>query len=86
MIENQEILIKEMKKTENQTEYKYRLLFEYRDTIEKRVKLEKYIKENEEKIGTEKQEKSMQLLKQQVGILYRYEEVIYARLCLELSI
>ena len=49
MIENQEILIKEMKKTENQ-------------------------------------EKSMQLLKQQVGILYRYEEVIYERLYLELSI
>lgn len=73
------------KENENQNEYKYRLLFEYRDTIEKRVKLEKYIKENEEKSGTEKQVKNMQLLKQQIEVLYRYEEIIYARLRLELS-
>lgn len=86
MMEKQEILIEEMKKAENQNEYKYRLLFEYRDTIEKRVKLEKYIKENEEKPGTEKQVKNMQLLKQQVEVLYRYEEIIYTRLRLELSI
>lgn len=85
MMEKQEILIEEMKKAENQNEYKYRLLFEYRDTIEKRVKLEKYIKENEEKPGTEKQVKNMQLLKQQVEVLYRYEEIIYTRLRLELS-
>lgn len=86
MMEKQEILIEEMRKAENQNEYKYRLLFEYRDTIEKRVKLEKYIKENEEKTGTEKQVKNMQLLKQQVEVLYRYEEIIYTRLRLELSI
>ena len=86
MMEKQEILIEEMKKAENQNEYKYRLLFEYRDTIEKSVKLEKYIKENEEKPGTEKQVKNMQLLKQQVEVLYRYEEIIYTRLRLELSI
>ena len=73
------------KENENQNEYKYRLLFEYKDTIEKRVKLEKYIKENEEKPGTEKQVKNMQLLKQQVEVLYRYEEIIYTRLRLELS-
>lgn len=85
MMEKQEILIEEMRKAENQNEYKYRLLFEYRDTIEKRVKLEKYIKENEEKTGTEKQVKNMQLLKQQVEVLYRYEEIIYTRLRLELS-
>ena len=86
MMEKQEILIEEMRKAENQNEYKYRLLFEYRDTVEKRVKLEKYIKENEEKPGTEKQVKNMQLLKQQVEVLYRYEEIIYTRLRLELSI
>lgn len=86
MMEKQEILIEEMRKAENQNEYKYRLLFEYRDTIEKRLKLEKYIKENEEKTGTEKQVKNMQLLKQQVEVLYRYEEIIYTRLRLELSI
>lgn len=85
MMEKQEILIEEMRKAENQNEYKYRLLFEYRDTVEKRVKLEKYIKENEEKPGTEKQVKNMQLLKQQVEVLYRYEEIIYTRLRLELS-
>lgn len=85
MMEKQEILIEEMKKAEKQNEYKYRLLFEYKDTIEKRVKLEKYIKENEEKPGTEKQVKNMQLLKQQVEVLYRYEEIIYTRLRLELS-
>lgn len=85
MMEKQEILIEEMIKAENQNEYKYRLLFEYRDTIEKRVKLEKYIKENEEKTGTEKQVKNMQLLKQQVEVLYRYEEIIHTRLRLELS-
>ena len=73
------------KENENQNEYKYRLLFEYKDTIEKRVKLAKYIKENEEKPGTEKQVKNMQLLKQQVEVLYRYEEIIYTRLRLKLS-
>lgn len=86
MMETQEILTEEMRKAKNQNEYKYRLLFEYRDTIEKRVKLEKYIKENEEKTGTEKQVKNMQLLKQQVEVLYRYEGIIYTRLRLELSI
>lgn len=35
MMEKQEILIEEMRKAENQNEYKYRLLFEYRDTVEK---------------------------------------------------
>ena len=86
IIEIKENSEEEMKKAENQNKYKYRLLFEYRDIIEKRVKLEKYIKENEEKTGTEKQVKNMQLLKQQVEVLYRYEEIIYARLRLELSI
>ena len=74
------------KEKENQNEYKYRLLFEYRDIVLKRYKLEKYIEENEEKTGTEKQVKNMQLLKQQVEVLYRYEEIIYTRLRLELTV
>jgi len=78
-------LIEEVKQCEEINEYKYRLLFEYRDIIEKRMKLDKYITENKNRIMDEKQNRNMELMIKQMELLIQYEEVIYSRLRLELT-
>ena len=78
-------LIEEVKQCEEINEYKYRLLFEYRDIIEKRMKLAKYITENKNRIMDEKQNRNMELMIKQMELLIQYEEVIYSRLRLELT-
>ena len=78
-------LIEEVKQCEERNEYKYRLLFEYRDIIEKRMKLDKYITENKNRVMDEKQNRNMELMIKQMELLIQYEEVIYTRLRLELT-
>lgn len=78
-------LIEEVKQCEEMNEYKYRLLFEYRDIIEKRMKLDKYITENKNRVMDEKQNRNMELMIKQMELLIQYEEVIYTRLRLELT-
>lgn len=77
--------IEEVKQCEEMNEYKYRLLFEYRDIIEKRMKLDKYITENKNRVMDEKQNRNMELMIKQMELLMQYEEVIHTRLRLELT-
>lgn len=74
------------KEKENQNEYKYRLLFEYRDIVLKRYKLEKYLEENKANTQNEKEIANFNLLKEQLEVLYKYEEILYTRLRLELTV
>lgn len=78
-------LIEEVKQCEEMNEYKYRLLFEYRDIIEKRINLDKYITENKNRVMDEKQNRNMELMIKQMELLMQYEEVIHNRLRLELT-
>lgn len=78
-------LIEEVKQCEEMNEYKYRLLFEYRDIIEKRTKLDKYITENKNRVMDEKQNRNMELMIKQMELLMQYEDVIHTRLRLELT-
>lgn len=70
---------------EKQNDYKYRLLLEYKEIIEKRVKLEKYIKQNENKTKDTIELEKIDLLIKELDILFRYEEIIFMRLKFELS-
>lgn len=76
----------EIIKKENENEYKYRLVFEYKELIEKRVKLEKYIdRYRNVEFDNPKLEKNFELLKQQLDAMLRYEEIISMRIRLELT-
>ena len=80
----EEMIIKDNEEC-SKNEYKYRLLFEFKDTIEKRVKLEKYLSEISKKSMNEKENENRELLNKQFQILYNYEEVLFNRLRLELT-
>lgn len=66
-------------------EYKYRLILEFKETIEKRVKLGKYLSEIANKTMNEKEREKRELLDKQFQILNNYEEILYNRLILELT-
>lgn len=66
-------------------EYKYRLLYEFKDTIEKRIKLEKYLRGTSNKPVNEKEKENIELLTKQLEILNNYEEIIFNRLRFELT-
>lgn len=71
---------------EDKTEYRRRLLVEYRDVVVKRDRLCKYFdKENDLKTGTEKDLKNRELLTKQLEVLNEYEELLFCRLMLELN-
>lgn len=71
---------------EDKTEYRRRLLVEYRDVVVKRDRLCNYLdKENDLKTGTEKDLKNRELMNKQVETLTDYEEILFTRLMLELT-
>lgn len=70
---------------EDKTEYKRRLLVEYRDVILKRDRLCNYLDKESEKTGTEKDLKNRELMNKQVETLTEYEEILFCRLMLELT-
>ena len=71
---------------EDKTEYRRRLLVEYRDVVVKRDRLCNYLdKENDLKTGTEKDLKNRELMNKQVEKLTDYEEILFTRLMLELT-
>lgn len=71
--------------SESINDYKFRLLIEYREIVEKRVLLERFINENNNKNSNEIMIKKLDLMKRQLEILYQYEEIIATRLKLELQ-
>lgn len=76
----EEIIIKDVSKTECKENYKLRVLDEFKDLHEKRVLLGKYIKENVNKVQTKEESLELDLLRKQLKVMYEYEEIIYARL------
>lgn len=80
----EEMMIKDNEEY-SKNEYKYRLLFEFKDTIEKRVKLEKYLSETSNKTMNEKEKENRDLLNKQFQILNNYEEILFTRLRFELT-
>jgi hypothetical protein len=70
---------------ENKTEYRKRLLLEYRDIVVKREKLCIYLNRENDKTGTEKDLKNRELMNRQEEILAEYEEILFCRLMLELT-
>nr|DAF46637.1 MAG TPA: hypothetical protein [Siphoviridae sp. ctqwY3] len=71
--------------SESINDYKFRLLIEYREIVEKRALLERFINENNNKNSNEIMIKKLDLMKRQLEILYQYEEIIATRLKLELQ-
>lgn len=80
----EEMIIKDNEEY-SKNEYKYRLLIEFKDTIEKRVKLGKYLSETSKKLTNEKESENRELLNKQFQILNNYEEILFNRLRLELT-
>lgn len=85
----EEMIIKDNEEY-SKNEYKYRLLFEFRDTIEKRIKLGKYLSETSNKVMNDKtmndkEKENRELLNKQFQILNDYEEILFNRLRLELT-
>lgn len=70
---------------EDKTEYRRRLLVEYRDVVVKRDRLCNYLNKENDKTGTEKDLKNRELLNKQVETLTEYEEILFCRLMLELT-
>ena len=76
----EEIIIKDVSETECKDNYKLRVLSEFTDLHEKRVLLGKYIKENVNKVQTKEESLELDLLRDQLKIMYKYEEILYTRL------
>lgn len=70
---------------EDKIEYKRRLLLEYRDIILKRERLDVYLINDRDKVGTEKDLKNRELMTKQLEILNEYEELLFCRLVIELT-
>ena len=70
---------------EELTDYRRRLLLEYRDTILKRERLDVYLINNRDKTGTENELKNRELMTKQLEVLNEYEELLFCRLVLELT-
>ena len=70
---------------EELTDYRRRLLLEYRDTILKRERLDVYLINNREKTGTENELKNRELMTKQLEVLNEYEELLFCRLMIELT-
>lgn len=70
---------------EDKIEYKRRLLLEYRDIILKRERLDVYLINDKDKVGTEKDLKNRELMTKQLEVLNEYEELLFCRLVMELT-
>lgn len=71
----------EIKVLENENEYKRRMMFEYRNLVENRLKLETFLRSDP---SIEK--KKLDLLHQQLDAMLRYEDILLERLLLELGL
>ena len=84
-----DLVLKEMTKDkieqERKNEYRIRVVQEYRDMIEKRVKLEKYLGTHRNAVQTESQAKHIELLDKQLQAMTEYEEILYMRIRLMLT-
>lgn len=71
---------------EELTDYRRRLLVEYRDVVLKRDRAVNYIESScREKAETDKELKSREMINKQIEVLTEYEEILFCRLMLELN-
>ena len=75
-----EEMSKEMEEKERRNHYKYKLISEYRDVIEKRVRLEIQIQKMNNTPLNETDSKHLELLKKQMETLFQYEDILNSRL------
>lgn len=71
----------EIRAVENGNEYKRRMVFEYRNLVENRLKLEILLRSD-----PDMEKKKLDLLHQQLDVMFRYEEILQERLLLELGL
>lgn len=64
--------------------YKFNLIYEYREIVAKVQNLERFIANNEQKTLTEKDEKRLALLREQIDILKQYENILAKRIEFEM--
>lgn len=64
--------------------YKFNLIYEYREIVAKVQNLERFIANNEQKTLTEKDEKRLALLREQIDILKQYESILAKRIEFEM--
>ena len=60
-------------------DFRIRLVNEYKELIEKRVRLDKYIYDSDNEVG-DIDAKERQLLQEQLEAMFRYEEILYTRI------
>lgn len=75
-----EEMSKEMEEKEKRNHYKYKLINEYRDVVEKRVRLEIQIQKMNNTPLNETDSKHLELLKKQIETLFQYEDILHSRL------
>ena len=75
-----EEMSKEMEEKERRNHYKYKLISEYRDVVEKRVRLEIQIQKMSNTPLNETDSKHLELLKKQMETLFQYEDILNSRL------
>nr|DAW34348.1 MAG TPA: hypothetical protein [Caudoviricetes sp.] len=64
--------------------YKFNLIYEYREVVAKVQNLERFITNNEQKTLTESDEKRLALLREQIDILKQYENILAKRIEFEM--
>lgn len=66
-------------------DYKFNLIYEYREVVAKVQNLERFIVNNEKKVITDNDKKCIALLREQLDILYKYEDILTRRLDFEMK-
>lgn len=66
-------------------DYKFNLIYEYREVVAKVQNLERFITNNEQKTLTENDGKRLALLREQLDILKQYENILAKRIDFEMK-
>lgn len=66
-------------------DYKFNLIYEYREVVAKVQNLERFIVNNEQKTLAENDEKRLALLREQLDILNKYENILAKRIDFEMK-
>jgi hypothetical protein len=66
-------------------DYKFNLIYEYREVVAKVQNLERFIVNNEQKTLAENDEKRLALLREQLDILKQYENILAKRIDFEMK-
>lgn len=68
-----------------ETNYKDRMLYELLDLTKKMERLEQYIENTRNKVGTERELEQYKLLNNQIEVMSAYKEILQRRVLLEMG-